>query len=204
MDAIEPIDRHAIETRLADWRGTIATLASFEPETPAQEAWLSQVLETAQVALKATDAERTEITKPILESKRNVDEAFKPLLDVLAQVKQLCSTKLSVLAQRRLAAQQEALRLAAEAASDGNMEAASEALVAAQPAERVSASRETEGWDFEVVDFAKLDDSYKLVDDKALKALCKAHAKKTQPPKVDGVVFKRTVSVTAAGKRGRK
>ena len=175
--------------------------------TAVQAAWRRFLVATAETrvaeggeVLQTIEADRELLVRPIIESKRTVDETFRKSSAFADRVKELCKTKIGAAREARLAAQQ-ALRLqAAEAAARGDSTAVL-AAVQAIPDEVVTKGAGG-GWAWapEVVDSSIVPEAYKTVDLKKLQAYAKAFASSDTIPEVRGVVFKR-VSRVIAGKR---
>lgn len=160
--------------RLADQKRQASELVDFlraaPCESPAEESWFSASLSSVRGLLKGLEDERTSLTKPLLESKRRIDAMFTGTTTPLKQAEGVIREKLAGAARLRLAAET-AARLAAEtAAAEGRHADVIDALASAPDAVSTSGSSARVVKKWRVVDFARVPDEYKLVDECAVGA----------------------------------
>lgn len=199
METLIPVDRHRIAQSTASMDEVAADLATRDV-TPRNEQQWCDALTFVQHETKALEDERTELTKPLLAAKREVDAAFAPAKEAGERLLMLIKTKLGEYRARLAAERQQAVTQAAAAAAAGDYAAAS-ALVEASQGQDTSGTATVWGWDFVVVDEALVPAQYKIVDPAKVKAYAKAYAKSETIPEVPGLVFRRVASVRSTGRR---
>lgn len=175
-------------------KGLITVLTEAPCSTPAEEAWFSESLSAVRGLIKGLDDERTSITKPILESKRRVDELFAPAVKPLQQCETIIRSKLQAAATARFQAAQ-AARLAADVAAAHKMYEEVVDILAAMPEAVATSGSSARGvWVGEVVDFSALPDKFKEVNYRALAELAKGEG---EPAPVPGVTWRLEAKVRA-------
>jgi len=189
-----------IAERRTDATKILAFLQGAKITSPARRAWASEQLSNVRALLKSLEDQRTAITKPINAAKRGVDALFTPTTSVLKQCEDQLREMLRGYDVGVLRAEREAALEAQAAYARGDVEAGNAAL------DRVpEASAEASGhsssltWSFVVESFAELPDEHKLVNERSLAALVKAHVAtgSTEPPSVPGVRFELAAAIRA-------
>lgn len=117
------------------------------------------------------------VVNPIELGLREVRSWFKPGLDFYTKCEKLLKHKIEEGHDRAFEKQREALQLAAAASMAGDTEAAATAMEEAEQFEvrPIPGLSIRNTWDYEIVDFKKLPDEYKLADDKKIRAVIRAH-----------------------------
>lgn len=134
---------------------------------------------------KRLDKRRTDITKPILASKRSIDALFEPALRILATIREELKTKIGVYTSSQRTAQREAMQEAANQFAAGLVP--SNPIPEAPQAKGVSV---TEVWDFEITDPDKVPREYCSPDPAKIKAaIWYADTPKTPPQSIPGISF---------------
>lgn len=172
----------SLEQVLAD---DIATVRSFEIRDTEDEAFAKQELDGVMTKWNELEAERTSATRPMNEALRKINGWFKGPLSHLKTLEQVWKTKLR---DRKLAADAEAARLAAEAsalAQAGQLEEARTALIAsATVPSSPSGVTVIDNWCFEIINEADLPREYTTPNLVAIGKVVKALKDKT---KIGGV-----------------
>lgn len=137
--------------------------------------------------------------EPAEQSINIIKSWFKPGLDTFEQIEKIFKEKIKVAYETSFQKQHEALKEAAEASIAGDEDTADEAMERAnafelQPIKGLSL-RNT--WDYEIEDFDAVPDEYKVVDDKKVMAVIRAHKGKINIPGIKPI---RKTGV-ASGKR---
>lgn len=193
--AILTIDQHKLTEAATSWELALAQGRQLPCESVLEEQWWANKLTAVQAVLTAMEAEREELVRPLIDDKRKVDAAYKTATAPAQAFKELAKSKLAEAEGRRLQAQEAARQLAANAAAVGDTAACTAALAAIPEDAEVKGRSTSTVWVPRVVDASLVPDIYKVVDEKALKAVAKAFAKKSEPPTIPGVVFEREVQV---------
>lgn len=120
---------------------------------------------------KALEAERTKVTKPLLDAKKAIDGWFKPAKAALAAVEQALKTGLAGYVTAQEQARIDALQL-------GNHDAALAVAPAVMPA---GVSTRTT-WKYEILDPAAIPREYLAIDSAKIQAHVTAHKSQTSIP----------------------
>jgi hypothetical protein len=186
---------------LANYKSQAVQLVDFLThapcKTPEQEAYFSARLSDVRALVKKLDDERTSRTKPILAAKRSVDSLFTPCIDPLKECETIIRAKLAAAAQGRFEQEQEAMRIAEEAASTGDDLGVMTALAAVPDVVQTSGSSVSFEWVADVVDFRQLSDTYKMVDVAKLAGVGRAAKAAGTEPNVPGVKWTKQAKVRA-------
>lgn len=154
--------------------------------------WFTDLVKDVSAKYKALEELRKSLTKPILESKANVDNRFKPVLGALEALEKLLKDKIAgyTLAQQK--ARVEVMQASAALYQAGGTPTA----IIPEPAQAKGITVR-ELWDFEVVDENALPREYMTPDPKKIrKAIWYADTPKTPPRPIPGVRFFLKSSVT--------
>lgn len=157
-------------------------------------AWLGAVREGMRKALAELEAQRTDITKPILESKRKVDALFKPAKDGIEAVITCCDGRLREAELARRNTQDAALA----AVAHSNVDTAT--LVVAHGGEPVLPGqvRARDDWQIEVLDIKALAlaaPQLVQVNEQAVRALLKLGV---DPAQFVGLRITRDIAIVTA------
>lgn len=200
MDYIEPIDHNKLQATKDGWAEVLASVEKLPCDDDEQANWWAAILVRVHDELKALEAERDALVRPLNEGVKKTNATFKEATGPLEAVKQLAGEKLN---KRILEAESGAefnRRLAARTAAT-DPAAAQAALAAIPETAKLAGLSETWGWEPEAIDLEALDPAFvtKVPNHKALKDLAAAFKDKAVPPNVNGVRWKRTVKVAPTG-----
>lgn len=179
----------------------LQSLASSGPlETADDELGLDGLRKNAAKLADELDEKRTSITKPILESKRRVDELFQPVIKALKEAESIARRRLEAFALKRLEDERKALLAVQAAAETQDVEAIDAAFETIPEERQTTDSTLTFGWDYSIVDIAKIPDPYtaRVLNVPVLEAFLKTH-EGDKPPNIPGLSFKRVAKLR--GKR---
>lgn len=146
----------------------------------------SQLIKEVSTKIKAVEAERKEITKPLLESKRNLDKFFKKITNPLEDINKHLRKELVKYEKEKEAARQLAQAEARKAALLGAPAEEIKDLIteSVKPSVKVSGVSVRNVWKARVLDFSQLPDEFKMVDEQALKRYAKENQDQKQVPGV--------------------
>lgn len=157
----------------------------------------SNILRHAKDRWKALEEQRTSVTGPLNEILRTVNGWFKPVQTGLVRVETTLKNKIAAYTLAQKAAQEAAMRAAAEAIQANNQMMASQQLAAMVPAPPPQGIAVREIWDFVIENEALVPNEYKIVDPAKIKAaIWYANTEKTPPLPIPGVRFFLRGSVT--------
>ena len=131
------------------------------------------LLVATKAKLKTLEAERTKVTKPLLESKRMIDEWFKPAKAALTSVEQALKAALAGFVTTQEQARIDALQL-------GQHDAALAVAPAVMPA---GVSTRTT-WKYEIIDPDAVPREYLVIDSAKIQTHVTAHKSQTSIPGV--------------------
>lgn len=159
--------------------------------TPAQRQWFSEQLNNVRAIIKGLDDQRTSITKPILAGKRAVDALFNPGIKPFEECEEVIRQKVIEYDRAAMAAQDAAMLEAQVAAERGDVRGAIQAIDSMPVLDDASGHTSTRTWAFTVVDFEKVPDSLKLLNEVLVRTLIKEHLKSgnVDAPVVPGLKF---------------
>ena len=199
-DSIDTIDRHQLAVIRDTWQKALDQFTLLPCDASTQATW-SEWQNHCQLALRAIEEDRTEITKPINASLRAVNSQFKTTTAPLEAFKALCGEKIGAyqleLDNQARAARQDAA-LAAQNADQVAYDVAISQLSA--PAEKPAQTRVSFSWVPETVDLQTLDRTYVMADMTKLTGLGKLNKDSDNPPVVAGVTWKRVASAAPTGR----
>jgi hypothetical protein len=118
-------------------RDTLVELGKFEIVNQSQMDFASGLLQEVKVKWARIEADRKSLAKPWQDRVKEVQNYFKPPLDLLAQAEQILKQKIVEGTQRAQAAQQAALVAAQQALQQGNMQGVAVATQAVQASDVV-------------------------------------------------------------------
>jgi hypothetical protein len=196
-----PVDRTALAKFSAEWRTHLTEFADVPCTSDEEAAWWTAWRNSSHDALTAQDTERKETTGPLYTEFTTINGWYKEESAPALEFKKLANEKLSGYALAQEAAAKAAREAAQLAAQTGDDEAVYEALSAIPNIEKAEGSSTRFGWEPTVVDFAQLDDAYKLADTKKLKAFAALHGKSDVAPVLAGVTFARVAKSQPTGSR---
>lgn len=97
----------------ARYLATLETVKGLQIADDADFAFVADLVKDAHANWKRLEERRTEITRPLLASKRKVDELFKPAQDALKQIEITLKGKIATYTEAQRAAQVEAMNVSA-------------------------------------------------------------------------------------------
>jgi len=165
----------------------IKVLESWAVETPEDEEKASAILASAHQRFKELDALRKKVAKPAFDAQKTINAHFKPALDAWKQAKTRVQRIMAEAVERREAANQARIALAAKG------DAA--ALAQVESIEAPSGVSYREEVDIQIVDFDKIPRDCLTVDWSKLKIMVK-----NGEPAPPGVEFVRKKKVVPTGR----
>lgn len=190
------LNNGVLTQHLNHWTDALAKFAELPCETEAQELMWGKWLSASQDTIKTLEDARKKDVGPFNDVVSEINADYRTHRAPAEAFKALAKEKIGACQlARQLAADaaQEAARLAAQA---GDSEAVYEALAAVPDTVKVAGAATRFEYQATVVDFAALDDSFKLADDKKLKAYANLGG---EPAPLPGVVFNKVAVVAARG-----
>jgi len=131
----------------------------------------SEFLKKIRDTEKAFETKRTELTKPINQSLKNINDMFKRATMPLAEARNLVSRKIldwKLIESAKRAKEEERRRKIQEAHEKKGHQVSAPAYVA--PVENKIGNVQTvKRWTFEVIDFSKIPEKFKIVDELGIK-----------------------------------
>lgn len=125
----------------------LAFVKAFQITSDADYAFAAELLTDAVAQFKAIEVKRTDITKPMLASKRRVDELFRPALERLKEIEGNLREKIGAYSLQQARVRREAML---DSAADYALGGTPTAIIPEPPtAEGVSTSI---AWDIEITD----------------------------------------------------
>lgn len=176
--------------------GALATVRELEINCQEDFDFASRLVQLAKVNLKRIDARRTAITKPLLQSKRAVDELFAPALGALNEIERILKGKLGAYSIATTQASAAAMASTALVYAAGG----TPTEVIPEPAAARGISVKT-SWSFEVVDPEAVPREYCSPDpDKIEAGIWYADTPHTPPRPIPGLRFFLKADVTVRQK----
>lgn len=189
---ILPIDRTKLTTLRETAELALSKVEALPCSNPEQEAMFAECAKHAHEELKRVKEEREELTRPLLQQKREVEAIFNEVSEPLERLKELCKRKRGEYHLAVQKAQQKALRLAEETAKAGRVEECA-AVLATVPELPVSKGVSYE-WVLKEWDVSKVPARFLTVDEKGVKFYLKG-LQEGEIPIVDGLVFEKRAKV---------
>jgi hypothetical protein len=151
-------------------------------------------------AVKRLEERRVFFTKPILESKKNIDNEFKEMLEPLKQMADELKDKLLGYQNILIQQEQERLRKVTEFAEKNNLPIPAKVEEARTEPIRttIGSTFTTKRFTFRIVDVSKIPDEYKAIDETKIRNMIRAktstvHGVTTCDLAIDGVeIFQET------------
>jgi hypothetical protein len=193
MTTPTPSVEHLAE-RAKEGSTALEQLRAIPCETPQQKQMFADFLTKIRDIRSTLEEERTKITKPLLESKKQVDTLFKNADRPWEDCEKLTRSKIQTFDQAVLDRRLQAEAEAREAATP------SEALRALQSApEKVEVEGVGGGeeWEALVIDEAAIPREWLTIDWSKVKIHCREHKRSSVIPSVPGFEFKRKATVRA-------
>lgn len=188
---IKSIEGEAL-TEASNHAGTLAMIRGLDITSTEDFEFASELVKRAKANHKRLDERRTAITKPLLASKRQVDELFAPALTALKEIERALKEKIGTYTLQQTGAVVQAMQdtAAAYAAGGTPTEAIPELPTAKGITVRAS-------WDFEIVNPAEVPRELCSPDPaKIQQAIWYADTPHTAPRAIPGIVFKLRANVT--------
>lgn len=199
-EPIDPIDRTRLAKVTETWSPLSERFAETPCETPAQKDWWAKYAARAQAALKELEAERKELTQPLLDDQRRLKAEFDRTAAPVAAFKELARSKMSGYDLKLAQAERALVAEARAAAEAGDSEKALAIAVSAPEVEKTAGTATVFSWDFEVEDLAEVPRSFLVLDPKAVKAYIKTTRGSNVEPKVPGLKFTLAASTRTTGR----
>ena len=175
---------------------------SAMPVSVSSESILSDTLTQARRLIAGLEKQRTDITKPILDSKKKVDAMFSPAVKALRSLEERVRDRIREMALARFEEKRLAISAVGAAMSRGEQAAIEVAMERIQSTEQeFSGFSARTKWEVESVDFSLLPDKFKVVClneaavDEVIRELKSAGS--VEPPVVPGIVFRLGADVRA-------
>ena len=168
---IKPEVESQLEINREKAEQALALIANLPLETQAQRDKAGAFVVEFRSKVQALETLRKELTAPILESKRNIDDRFKPLRELWEACDKALTRRLLEGAQKAKQAQQMALALVEETAGMAEPEVLAVAHASVETPAGLQARTTYKG---KVVSFLELPDEYKIVDQAKLDRVIQA------------------------------
>jgi hypothetical protein len=187
---------------LASAKQAVPSLLAFIDALPASvesERKLGESLAATRKLIADLEAQRTAITKPMLEAKRQTDALFSPTTKAFSSLETRIRERLAEMARARILAERAALEAAKTALAAGDEAALDEAVGSLQGAVELSGAAAKAVWVVAEVDVGLLPDAYKIVslNREAVDRVLRDHGDSDRAPVVPGVRFELDVKVRA-------
>jgi hypothetical protein len=197
--ALRPIDELALKAKQDEAARGLAVLRDMPCESADHEQAFADFLTACRAQIDALETDRKNHTNPLHTEKTRIDKLYKPVRDKWQEVEQLIRNKLQGAAQKRLDAEQAAKRLAAEAASVGDVARVQTALANIPAVVGVSGISHGSEWAYRVTNVNELPEAWRktVINDEVAEAYCKTYQHHDFMPEVPGVVFERRAKVRA-------
>jgi len=182
-------EMNTVQGSVAEMRRYVDSL----PSSDAAEDCLYQALSYTRSGIKGLEAQRTEITRPMLAAKRQVDAMFAPASDALADLERRIRERLAEMAVSRAERDESALRAAKAALEAGDLSGVALSTASISGTQRAKIS-----WEVASVDMTLLPSEYQIVtaDIAAITRAIYAHTG-GGPPTIPGVTFARSAKIRA-------
>ncbi len=195
------VDRTALAKLKSEWTEMLAAYKDVPCDSLEAKAQWVEWRNHVHDIITGNETDRTDLTRPINAELRTLNTWFKESVAPAVAFKELANAKVEAFELAQDAAAKAAREAAQLAAQTGDDEAVYEALAAIPEQEKVEGNSTRFSWEPTVVDFAKLDDSYKLADLKKLKLFAGIHGKSDVAPVLPGVTFTRKAKSQPTGSR---
>ncbi len=195
------IDKHALALKSAYAQEALDFLSAVPCDSAEVEAKFARLHALAHEAVKRLEHERTELVRPLNDSVKEVNDAYRSPRTQWESVKTLVGQKIAAYQTEQKNKADEARRLAADAASAGEVEACSAALAQVQDATRPEGVGIGFEWVFEVTDVTLVPRQYMVVAETIVKSHMRKFANSETIVGVPGIKFARVAKVRAGGKR---
>lgn len=154
-----------VTAQLEPWRvqgeAQLQMIANVEMTSQAAVDWMSGALIEVKKQLAALEAERSKITKPLNEVKRNVDRLFQAPRETLEACEDACNKKLAAFADGLKAAKAEAVKQIGEGVRSAEVLSVVHGGAPVIPNTLVTVS----GFDWEVTDLSLVPREFLKIDD---------------------------------------
>ncbi len=178
----------ARETQEAQW--CLERVKALEILTPEDFTLAAELAKGARANWKRLDERRTAITKPILDSKRRVDDLFKPALVALKEIEDTLKDKIGAYTSSQRKAQEAEMMTSAAEHQAGGMPTFE--IREVPTAKGVSVQ---EHWDFEIVNPDLVPREYCSPDPAKIRAaIWYADTPRNPPRPIPGIEFKSKIA----------
>lgn len=172
--------------------GSLEMVRSLDIDNADDFAFAGELIKCAKANCKRLDERRTAITKPLLASKRQIDDLFSPALNALKEIEQVLKGKIGAYTLKQTVALAQAMQVSAATYAAGGT-----------PTDIIPEVATTKGvstkvsWDFEVVNPDLVPREFCTPDrTKIAQAIWYADSPHKPPQPIPGVVFNLRTSVT--------
>lgn len=164
----------------------LRTVQALEIVTSEDFAIAADMVKGARSHWKRLDERRKAITKPILDSKKKVDELFDPALDALKEIETVLKRKIGEYTKA-----QEAAQIAAMQASASEYQAGGTPTAIIPEVSRAKGVSVNSVWDFEITDPERVPRHLCSPDPAKIKAeIWYADTPRTPPRNIPGITFR--------------
>lgn len=199
LHVVSPERKQAIDEEHSKAEQAMATLSEMSCETPDDEQALADVLIALKDKMRVIEEERTALTRPLLDAKREVDDYYRPTLKALEEIESILKHKLA-LADTRREEENRKLRFAAkQAAAMGHKTEAHQLLRAVQDDGAPEGIHYRYAWEYEIIDLEQVPREWLTVDPAKMKSHLKSYARSQAVPDVEGLHFTRRRIVVVNG-----
>lgn len=164
-----------VETRLTQERqeaqACLQMIQTLPMSSPEDRDRAGRLINSAKDKIKALEADRREVVDPINADVRRINGWYKPVVEFYEACQRSLKDRLAA-RLKELQAEQDAA-LATVQAQAGHASAEVFAIAHATPS-APEAVQQREVWKFEVVDFSKLPDEYKMADEAKIRKVVQA------------------------------
>lgn len=188
---------NALMAKRQEGQSAIAHVEALPCNTPEEEQTCSHLLTMTRDIVKELEAQRTAITKPLLDAKRGIDNLFRPARQPWEHIESVIRSKIQVFRQARLEAEQAAKEAAYALAAQGQTEQVTEVLATVPVRHETVGIGEGREWTFGVKDKTLVPEEFKAVDHSAVKIWLKQYKNSEVVPEIPGLVFRRVATVRA-------
>lgn len=201
MSTLALIQTSTVE-ELASAKKAVPSLIAFVDALPisaASEKKLAESLSATRKLIADLEAQRTGITKPLLEAKRQTDALFSPTTKAFSSLEARIRERLAEMARARILAERAALEAAQAALAAGDEAALDEAVGSLPGPVELSGAAAKAVWVVAEVDLSLLPEAFKVVslNREAVDRVLRDHGDSDRPPVVPGIRFELDVKVRA-------
>lgn len=194
--ALEPYRQQAgdLDAEHREMVATLRELDTFTVATDEDSAFAANMIREVKAKHKELDERRKEVTQPLNATVRTINGWFKPALEALETAERKLKSKVALYMQESARKAQDALALAASAAT---AEEATVALAASMPAAMPQGVSMRMVWKFRIVDDSAVPAKFCSPDSAKIDAEMRGSVKDNgEPTPISGVEFFQEASMT--------